>query len=241
MKNFIKILFLGLILFAFIHNPSFATSESENIEFVSASQTQSIHIAVKNQNDFNNTKDIHRVENKNLIESISKNDLQNANLGANKLQNTSDSDDVEKSQLVKYILMKNPSLSNEIAEKIYNSSKKYSDIYGVDIYIIFSMIESESKFNPNCIGNKVHGLMQIHENTMPYLGISMNNIYDIDSNISAGVGYLAKFSKKYNDLTIALICYSHGESSYINGTYSNSYANRTMAKANKIKEISKSF
>lgn len=224
MNKYLKFLLLSVSVITFSTYSNSVYALSSDIDFVSASKNNSIQNAIEIQNLLN----LESVDDANLLSEGEKNQEENNSQVRNVIPN-------EKDKYIKYIQQKNSGISMETAEKIYDSARKYSDMYGLDINIIMAMIESESTFNPNCVGKNVHGLMQIHENTAPYLGLSMSNIYDIDSNIGAGTGYIAKFLKKYNNPSIALTCYSHGESSYINGTYSTWYSDLVISRANQIK------
>jgi len=74
---------------------------------------------------------------------------------------------------------------------------KYSDLYNVNLQLMRSVINCESSFNPNAIGDNGHsrGLVQIYDDYHPT--ISHEQAFDIEfsveflaKNISRGRGYL---------------------------------------------------
>lgn len=203
------------------------TDDDTIINFVFTNDKESVYDALSTYNL--NSKDI---QSEKLVKNVVNTDndvTKTENLYGKKETSSNNS-------FIKYIIKRNPNISIDIASSIYDSVKKNSEKYNVDIYIIMAMIQSESNFNPNSVGNNVHGLMQIHENTAPYVGLDMNNIYDIDANISAGIGYLSKYLNKYNDMGIALTVYSHGEGTYLKGSYSNFYKDKVINASNVIRD-----
>ena len=89
--------------------------------------------------------------------------------------------------------------------------EKYSTEYGVDKYLVYSIIKTESKFHTRATSSKnAKGLMQITDMTADWgreeLGLGKVDIYDPETNINIGVWYLGKLQKEFkgnNKLIIA--------------------------------------
>ena len=89
--------------------------------------------------------------------------------------------------------------------------------YGVDPYLIYSIIKAESKFDEDAISSKeAQGLMQITPQTaqwaMDKMGLSSDaDIFSPDVNIEVGSWYIAKLLYDHdNNLTAALAAYNAG-------------------------------
>ena len=89
-------------------------------------------------------------------------------------------------------------INRENIEKIFYPTKysqyveKYSSEYGVDKYLVYSIIKTESKFHRRAISSKnAKGLMQITDITADWgreeLGLGSIDIYDPETNINIGV------------------------------------------------------
>lgn len=79
--------------------------------------------------------------------------------------------------------------------------KRHSATIGWDWRLISALIYQESKFNNGVVSRRgAIGLMQIKEETARKAGI--NNIYDPDMNIKAGVAELARLERLYGRLGI---------------------------------------
>ena len=96
---------------------------------------------------------------------------------------------------------------------------KYSEKYGIDPLLIFSIIKAESNFDEKVVSSSgAVGLMQIMESTAEEiaedLGIKYvrgETLYDPELNIMIGVNYYARLIKVYNnDSSIALAAYNAG-------------------------------
>lgn len=102
----------------------------------------------------------------------------------------------------------------------YNQSVlKYSELYNVDPYIIYSIIRVESKFNPYAKSKKgACGLMQVTPKTGKYIAnlLNINNfdeslLYNPDLNIQFGCFYFSKLYNDYNsNIDCALAAYNGG-------------------------------
>jgi len=104
--------------------------------------------------------------------------------------------------------------------KGYNEHvQKYSEIYGLDPLLVFSVIREESRFNPKTLSwARAHGLMQIIPRTgydvasllriKPYYS---KRLYDPEINIKMGCYYLSILMKKFDgNKMLALAAYNGG-------------------------------
>ena len=96
----------------------------------------------------------------------------------------------------------------------------YSQEYGLDQMLVYSVIKIESKFNPYATSSKgAKGLMQITPSTGEYLSkllgdkdFSENMLYEKETNIRYGCFYLSKLISDFKgDLVLALAAYNGGE------------------------------
>ena len=100
--------------------------------------------------------------------------------------------------------------------------------------IVIAMIERESRYNPNAIGDNGNsfGLMQIqprwHTRRMEKLGCT--DLFNPIQNVKVGIDYLAECFNRYGDIGKALTAYNSG--SY-KGIITN-YAIAIMARANEV-------
>ena len=94
--------------------------------------------------------------------------------------------------------------------------------YAIDPAIVFAMIEQESQYNADIIGDsgRSFGLMQVqprwHAERMERLGVT--NLLDPYQNVLVGIDYLAEMLERGKGLYWALMAYNGGAS----------YANRMM-------------
>lgn len=104
---------------------------------------------------------------------------------------------------------------------------KYSNEYGIDPMLVFSIIREESKFFPYARSKKdAKGLMQISNITEDWafkeLNIENSNIYDPKTNIQIGTWYLSKLLKEFKNEDFAIIAYNCGSGnlkSWMNKNY----------------------
>ncbi len=124
----------------------------------------------------------------------------------------------------------NVNLPTEVQECIITECEKYN----INPSIVIAMIERESQFIPDIIGDNGNsfGLMQIqprwHTNRMEKLGCT--DLLNPIQNVKVGIDYLGELYIRYNDIAKALVAYNRG--SY-NGTITN-YAYSVMARANEV-------
>jgi hypothetical protein len=95
-------------------------------------------------------------------------------------------------------------------EKIEQMIREVSDRYRVDPALVRAVIQTESNWNTSAISRKgARGLMQLVPGTAQQLGV--NNAFDPQQNLDAGVRYLHKLLERYNgDLDKALAAYNAG-------------------------------
>ena len=136
--------------------------------------------------------------------------------------------------MINYMMSKNGSLSKANATKIYNSVMKYTKVYGVDPYMVFAVMEQESTFNQYTTYQGSYGLMQLYHTTFPYIGITMDEVYDIDKNIKSGVYELSGNFKMFGDTTLALTAYNWGSGNVKRGNYNTKYANSVLKRRQNI-------
>ena len=124
----------------------------------------------------------------------------------------------------------NVNLSTEVQECIITECGKYN----IPPEIVVAMIERESRFNANAIGDNGNsfGLMQIqprwHNKRMEKLGCA--DLLNPVQNVKVGIDYLGELYNRYGDIGKALTAYNTG--SY-NGTITH-YAVAVMARANEV-------
>ena len=103
--------------------------------------------------------------------------------------------------------------------KYSNYVEKYSDEYGLNKNLVYSIIKAESGFNPNAISHRnAKGLMQIMDSTGEWAAEKIN-IEDFESsmllkpeiNIRIGCWYISKLINQYDqNVELALSAYNAG-------------------------------
>jgi len=99
-----------------------------------------------------------------------------------------------------------PLMQAPYGDLIQSAAKKY----GVDADLIFSVIASESNFNPRAISRRgARGLMQLLPATGTRFGVK--DIFDPAQNIDAGTQYLRDLMARYQgDLVLTIAAYNAG-------------------------------
>jgi len=89
--------------------------------------------------------------------------------------------------------------------------KKYAGYYELDPSLIYSIIATESGFNPNAVSSKgACGLMQLMPATAEMLGVK--DSFDPEQNIDAGVRHFRSLMDMFdNNLDLSLAAYNAGE------------------------------
>ena len=106
---------------------------------------------------------------------------------------------------------KNVSVRGKKAERLYRSIiLRVAQRHKVDPDMVKAIIMAESSFNPKAISNRgALGLMQLMPNTAKSLGV--NDAFDPENNINAGVLYFKKLLKEFRgDVKLALAAYNAG-------------------------------
>lgn len=104
-------------------------------------------------------------------------------------------------------------LTDEVQEYVDKYIEKYGNV--VDREVVFSLMYTESRFNPNAENSVSHcsGIMQLNPKyfTDEIERFGYEDIFDLEGNIDVGVWYLSKLVKEHpDDLMYALTCYHRG-------------------------------
>jgi len=99
-----------------------------------------------------------------------------------------------------------PLLHNDIVEE-------YCSLYGVDKYLVHSIIRTESFFDENAVSVKgAKGLMQIMPETGEWIAEKINlenftedDLFDCEKNIMMGVWYISYLSERFNGNLINIV------------------------------------
>ncbi len=93
--------------------------------------------------------------------------------------------------------------------------ERHARRFRIDPVLIRAVIQVESDFNPNRVSRKgARGLMQLIPGTAKRYGV--NNVFDPEENISAGVNYLRDLLEMFpNNLPRALAAYNAGENAVL--------------------------
>ena len=92
----------------------------------------------------------------------------------------------------------------------------YSNQYHIDKYLVYSIIKTESKFNPEAVSSKgAAGLMQITDVTAGWakkeLKLKDVDVHDPETNIKIGTWYLSRLNKEFKgDLHLIISAYNGG-------------------------------
>ena len=119
-------------------------------------------------------------------------------------------------------------------------------IHGIDPTIVFAMIERESGFRADAIGDsgESYGLMQVklkyHKDRMEKYGVT--DLLDPYGNVTVGIDYLAEMLERYGDLEMALVAYNAGPSGanehwFSKGIYSSNYSQKVVERSKNLKEL----
>jgi soluble lytic murein transglycosylase-like protein len=89
--------------------------------------------------------------------------------------------------------------------------EKYASVYGLDPFLVRSVIATESGFNEKAVSSKgAQGLMQLMPATASRLGVK--NSFDPEQNIQGGTKHLRNLLDTFNnDLPLSLAAYNAGE------------------------------
>lgn len=112
-----------------------------------------------------------------------------------------------------------------------------SDAYNVDPVLVMAIIEKESQYDANAIGDNCNsfGLMQVnaqyHGERMAKLGVT--NLLCPYCNVLVGIDYFAELLEEYGDVHKALVAYNAGptranEVWFSKGIYTNEYSREVI-------------
>lgn len=99
--------------------------------------------------------------------------------------------------------------------KYFKTIKKYSSMYNLEPSLVCSVINVESRYNPNSVSKAgAIGLMQLLPTTANDIAIKLNisdyDLYDIDTNIHFGCYYLRYLFNLYGNQKMTLVAYNAG-------------------------------
>lgn len=102
---------------------------------------------------------------------------------------------------------------------------QWSDAYSLPREVVYGIASQESRFQASATGAAGEiGIMQIKPSTSAALGFTSDptQLYDLSTNIEAGVAYLAQQWQKYGDVTDTVSAYNagrpiSGNAAYVNG------------------------
>lgn len=108
-------------------------------------------------------------------------------------------------------------------EKSYIYPLKYKeeilekcDKYDLDVYLVYSIIKTESGFNRKAKSNKgAKGLMQITDDTATFIAnnlkIEKYDLYNAETNIEFGCYYFKYLFNKFLSIDTSIVAYNAGE------------------------------
>ncbi len=95
-------------------------------------------------------------------------------------------------------------------EGIRDVATEIAESYEVDPILVHAIIEHESMWDPEVKNGNHYGLMQVsyywHRDRAKKLGIT--DWYDVESNITLGVDYLAELFETYEDYELVVMLYA---------------------------------
>ena len=81
--------------------------------------------------------------------------------------------------------------------------------HGVDAFLLASMVEAESSFNPEALSHRgAQGLLQVMPETAQDMGLT--DATDPLQNLDAGARYIRKMLRRFDDVSLALAAYNAG-------------------------------
>ena len=94
--------------------------------------------------------------------------------------------------------------------------EKYCKKYGVDTNLVLAIVKAESNFKKDVVSHAgAKGIMQLTDETFQFCAekaeLETNNIFDIDTNLHAGVWYLSYLIERYDrNILNAVAAYNAG-------------------------------
>lgn len=107
---------------------------------------------------------------------------------------------------------------NQYPLKYQHFVETYAEKNGLDKYLVYAVIRTESKFDANAVStSKAKGLMQLTDETgtdcankLKLMKYKNELLFDPETNIRLGCFYLKSLIQKYNSVEIALAAYNGG-------------------------------
>lgn len=132
-------------------------------------------------------------------------------------------------------------LEEALQEHIYNRCLEYNIAEHYEL--VYAVIRTESNYTPDIVSRtNDYGLMQINKCNHEWLGGKLGIVDFLDpyQNVDAGIYLLQYLLHKYEDPTLALMCYNLGEGGaakrWRDGVYTTSYADKVLDYYNQIIE-----
>lgn len=109
--------------------------------------------------------------------------------------------------MIRYMMIHNKALKKEKAEYIYDNVVYYSQRYGVDPVLVFSVMKTESHFDHCTVSSAgAKGLLQLMPFNFKEFGVDNS----IQGNIKGGVMHLKRDYDRTGDIVKTLVCYNAG-------------------------------
>lgn len=129
-----------------------------------------------------------------------------------------------------------------LPEEVQIYTHEICEQYGIPAEIIFAMMQRESRFDSNAIGDEglSFGYMQVmekwHKDRMNRLGV--DDLLDPEENILVAVDYLSELYERYGNMTCALMAYNCGPSTakkmWDSGIWSTKYSEEVLKSSEQI-------
>lgn len=149
-----------------------------------------------------------------------------------------------KKEIEKINVVVHPLYDIPLSDNLQRYITEECDGTGIDPTIIFAMIERETNYDAQAIGDdgESYGIMQIkakyHYQRM--VELKCTNLLDPYQNVTVGIDILCEKLNKYGNMQMALVSYNAGsggayEHYFSKGVYSSDYSRAVMERANELK------
>lgn len=98
-----------------------------------------------------------------------------------------------------------------------NEIKTFSNLYGVDSALVFSIVKAESNFDSGAVSSVgAVGLMQLMPTTAVFIAQKINftqtiDLYNPQTNLHLGIAYISYLQNRFNNLKAVICAYNAGE------------------------------
>ena len=101
-----------------------------------------------------------------------------------------------------------PDVAKSVAKVVLIQAAKND----IDPDLLLALIRVESYFEPRAVSwSGARGLTQVlYGYWKGECGLTMRNVYDVETNITCGIHILLTYQQKYNNLSLALVSYNQG-------------------------------